>query len=131
MGSERLGKFLFELQHFCGFVGIFFAADIAADPEAAIKSRSRRESVCLPKGDSMPKKNILSNMKPMVLAAYHPAIMAVLPYIIFRQQFCHCFSHTTRDLGLVWFFFPPPPREKETVCSELFPGVSAFSRADR
>jgi hypothetical protein len=80
MGSERLRKLLLKSPHFRGFIGIFFAALIAPDPEGAIQSGRRHVDICFAEGDFMPKKNILSNMKPVVLADYHPAIIAIFPH---------------------------------------------------
>jgi hypothetical protein len=80
MGSERLRKLLFKFQHFRGFVGILLAALIAPDCYPALESRERHDSICLSKRDSMPIKKILPNMKPMILAEHHPAIMAIFPH---------------------------------------------------
>jgi len=59
---------------------IFLAALIAPDREAALKSRESCDSIRLAKGDSMSEENILPNMKPMILAEHHPAILAVFPH---------------------------------------------------
>jgi len=59
---------------------ILLAALIAPDHERALKSRESCDSIRLGKGDSMPEENILPNMKPMILADYHPAITAVFPH---------------------------------------------------
>lgn len=73
-------QLLFVSPHFRGTIEILLAALIAPDREALIDSWARRVCICLGKGDSMPKENVLSTMKPMVLAEDHPTIMVVFPH---------------------------------------------------
>jgi hypothetical protein len=80
MGSERLWKLLVESPDFRGFIKIFFAAFIAADREGAIESGARAEGVRFAKRNSVFKEEILSNMKPIVLAEHHPTVMVILPH---------------------------------------------------
>jgi len=72
---------LITSQHFCGLISILFAAVITSNPEGAIDMRAGREGVGLGKRDSVPEKQILPNVEPMVLAEHHPKIAAVFPHI--------------------------------------------------
>jgi hypothetical protein len=56
MGSEWLGRVLFESEHLGGLIDILFATLIAAGPETAVDSRRRGNSVCFGKRDSVPEK---------------------------------------------------------------------------
>jgi hypothetical protein len=71
---------LLEPEHFRGFIEILFAALIAAGPKPAVNSRTRGDGVCLGKRDSVPEKQILPNVEPMVLAVDHPKIPTVFPH---------------------------------------------------
>jgi hypothetical protein len=87
MGSERLRKLLFESPYFRGLIKILFAAFIAPDRERAIKLGTWAEGIRLAKGNSVSKEEILSKMKPMVLAEYHPTIMVILPHTSILQSY--------------------------------------------
>jgi hypothetical protein len=80
MGSERIGKLLVESPHFRGFIEIFLAAFIAPDREGTIENGARAEGVGLAERNFVPKEEILPEMKPMVLAEHHPAVMGILPH---------------------------------------------------
>jgi hypothetical protein len=80
MGSEGLWKLTFESPDFRGFVKIFFATFIAPDREGAIGDRARAEGIRFAKRNSVFEEEILSNMKPIVLAEHHPAVMVILPH---------------------------------------------------
>jgi hypothetical protein len=85
MGCERLRKLLLEPPHFRGFIKILFAAFIAPDGEGAIELGTRAEGIRLAKRNPVPKEEILSKMKPVVLAQYHPTIMVILPHTSILQ----------------------------------------------
>jgi hypothetical protein len=85
MGSERLWKLLVESPHFRGFIKIFLSAFIAPDREGAIEIGSHAEGIRLAKRNFVSKEEILSKMKPMVLAEHHPAVMVILPHSIMLQ----------------------------------------------
>jgi hypothetical protein len=85
MGCERIRKLLFESPHFRGFIKILLAAFIAPDGEGAIELGTRAEGIRLAKGNSVSKEEILSKMKPVVLAKYHPTIMVILPHTSILQ----------------------------------------------
>jgi hypothetical protein len=80
VGSEGLGELLVESPHFRGFVKILLAAFIAPDGEGAVENGARAEGVGLAKRNFVPKEEILSKMKPMVLAEHHPTVMVILPH---------------------------------------------------
>jgi hypothetical protein len=80
MGCKRIRKLLFESPHVRGFIKILPAAVITPDREGAIELGTRAEGISLAKRDSMPKEEILSKVKPIVLAEHHPAIMVILPH---------------------------------------------------
>jgi hypothetical protein len=80
MGSEGLWKLLVESPDFRGFVKILLAAFIAPDREGAIEDGARAEGVRFAKRNPVFKEEILSNMKPIVLAEHHPTVMVVLPH---------------------------------------------------
>jgi hypothetical protein len=80
MGSEGIGKLLVESPHFRSFIKIFLAAFLAADSEGAIENGARADGVGLAKRNFVPKEEILSKMKPMVLAEHHPTVMCILPH---------------------------------------------------
>jgi hypothetical protein len=80
MGNERVGDFLFVSAHFGRFVAILFAAFIAPDRETNIEGRQRHYRVSFAQWDSMAAKEIPSDMKPMIFAQHHPAIIAVFPH---------------------------------------------------
>src|SRR6267378_3355328 len=80
MWSEWLRRFLFESQHFRGFIKILFAALIASDPEVGIDSRAGSDGIRLAKYNSMPEQYISPNVEPMVLAKHHPTITAIFPH---------------------------------------------------
>jgi hypothetical protein len=80
MGSERLGKLLVESSHFRVFIEILLAAFIAADREGAIENRARAKGVRLAKRNFVSKEEILSKMKPIVLAEHHPTVLVILPH---------------------------------------------------
>jgi hypothetical protein len=80
MGSERLWKLLVESPHFRGFIRILLAAFITADREGSIENRARAKGIRLAKRNFVSKEEILSKMKPMVLAEHHPAVMVILPH---------------------------------------------------
>jgi hypothetical protein len=46
----------------------------------AVDSRARGDGVRLPKRDSVPEKEILAKVEPMVLAMYNPKITTVFPH---------------------------------------------------
>jgi hypothetical protein len=71
---------LLESEDFGGFIEIFFAALIASGSKAAVDSRTRGDGVCLGKRDSVPEKQILPSVEPMVLAVDHPIIPRVFPH---------------------------------------------------
>jgi hypothetical protein len=80
MGSEGLWKLLVESPHFRGFVKIFLAAFIAPDREGTIGDRARAEGIRFAKRNSVFEEEILSNMKPIVLAEHDPTVMIILPH---------------------------------------------------
>jgi hypothetical protein len=80
VGSERLGELLVESPDFRGFIEIFLAAFLAADSEGAIENGARAEGIRLAERNFVPEEEILSEMKPMVLAEYHPTVMGILPH---------------------------------------------------
>jgi hypothetical protein len=80
MGSEGLRKLLVESPHFRGFINIFLAAFIAPDHEGAIENRASAKGIRFAKRNSVFKEEILSNMKPIVLAEHHPTVMVILPH---------------------------------------------------
>jgi hypothetical protein len=80
MGSERLWKLLVESPYFRGFVKILLAAFITPDSEGAIENGARAKGFGLAKRNFVSKEEILSKMKPIVLAEYHPAVMVILPH---------------------------------------------------
>lgn len=80
MRSERLRRFFVGPQNLGGFIDILFAALIAPDLEAAIDSRARGDRICLGKYDSVPEKQTLPKMKPMILAEDDPKITTVFPH---------------------------------------------------
>jgi hypothetical protein len=80
MGSEGLWKLLVESPHFRGFVKILFAAFIAPDREGAIEDRASAKGIRFAKRNSVFKEEILTKMKPIVLAEHHPAVMVILPH---------------------------------------------------
>ena len=59
---------------------------IAPGPEALICRKASGDGSGLGKRNSMSKENVLSQMKPMILAEHHPAIMAIFPDINTRQD---------------------------------------------
>jgi hypothetical protein len=80
MGNEGLWKLTFESPDFRGFVKIFFATFITPDREGAIGDRARAEGIRFAKRNSVFEEEILSNMKPIVLAEHDPAVMVILPH---------------------------------------------------
>ena len=76
---------MFESPHFRGFVKILLAAVIAPDCEGTIELGTRAEGISLAKGNSVSKEEILSKVKPIVLAEYHPTIMVILPHTSILQ----------------------------------------------
>jgi hypothetical protein len=80
MGSERLWKLLVESPDFRGFITILLAAFIAAGREGAIENGAGANGIRLAKRNFVSKEEILSKMKPMVLAEYHPTVMVILPH---------------------------------------------------
>jgi hypothetical protein len=80
MGSEGLWKLLVKSPDFRGFVKVLFAAFIAPDREGAIENRTRAESVRFAKRNSVFEEEILSNMKPIVLAEHDPTVIIILPH---------------------------------------------------
>jgi hypothetical protein len=72
---------LLESEHFRGLIEILLAALIAAGPKTAVDRRTRRDGICLGKGDSVPEKQIPPNVEPMVLAVDHPKIPTVFPHM--------------------------------------------------
>jgi hypothetical protein len=80
MRSEGLGRLLLESQHFGGLIEVLFAAFIATNAEAAVDRGARGDGVGFGKRDSMPEKQILAKVKPMVLAGNHPKIPAIFPH---------------------------------------------------
>jgi hypothetical protein len=85
MGCERIRKLLFESPYFRSFIKIFFAAVIAPDREGTIEVGTGAEGISLAKGNSVSKEEILSKVKPIVLAEYHPTIMVILPHTSILQ----------------------------------------------
>jgi hypothetical protein len=85
MGSERLWKLLVKASHFRGFIKILLAAFIATDCEGTIENGASTEGIGLAEGNSVSKEEILSNMKPVVLAEHHPTVMRILPHRNFLQ----------------------------------------------
>jgi hypothetical protein len=71
---------LLASEHFRGLVDVLFAAFVAAGPKTGIDSRTSGDGVCLGKWDSVPEKQILPNVEPMVLAVDHPKIPAIFPH---------------------------------------------------
>jgi hypothetical protein len=80
MRSEGFRRFLLESQYFRGFVDILFTAFIATDPEAGVDGRARGDGISFSKRDSVPEKQVLPKMKPMVLAVDHPKITGIFPH---------------------------------------------------
>ena len=80
MGSERLWKLLVESPHFRGFIKILLAAFIAPDGEGAMENGARADGVGLAERNFVPEEEILSKMKPIVLAEHHPTVMVILPH---------------------------------------------------
>jgi hypothetical protein len=80
MGSEWLGRVLLKSEDFRGLINVLFAALIAADPKTTVDSRTGGDGVCLAKRDSVPEKQILPEVEPIVLAGDHPKIPTVLPH---------------------------------------------------
>src|SRR5229473_4265283 len=71
---------MLEPEHFRGFIKILFAALIAPGRKTTVNSRTGSDGVCLGKRDSVPEKQILPKMEPMVLAVDHPKIPTVFPH---------------------------------------------------
>ena len=71
---------MLEPEDFRGFIEILFAALIAPDRKTTVDSRTGSDGVCLGKWDSVPEKQILPNVEPMVLAVDHPKIPTVFPH---------------------------------------------------
>jgi hypothetical protein len=80
MRSERLRRLLLESEQFRGLIEVFFAAFITSGRKTAVDSRVRGEGVRLRKRDSVPEKEILTKMEPMVLAVDYPKITAIFPH---------------------------------------------------
>lgn len=72
---------MLEPEHFRGVIEILFAALIASGPKTAVDGRTRGDGVRLGKRDSVPEKQILPNVEPMVLAVDHPKIPSVFPHM--------------------------------------------------
>jgi hypothetical protein len=71
---------MLEPEHFRGFIEILFAALIAPGRKTTVNSRTGSDGVCLGKRNSVPEKQILPNVEPMVLAMDHPKIPRVFPH---------------------------------------------------
>src|SRR5229473_1857522 len=80
MWSEWLRRLMLEPEHFRGLIEILLAALIAPDRKTTVNSRTGSDGVCLGKRDSVPEKEILPNVEPMVLAVDHPKIPTVFPH---------------------------------------------------
>jgi hypothetical protein len=80
MGSEGLRKLVLESPHFRGSIKIFLAAFIAPDLEGAIEDGASAKGIRFAKRNSVFKEEILSKMKPIVLAEHHPTVMVILPH---------------------------------------------------
>jgi hypothetical protein len=78
--SERLWKLLLESPHVRGSIDVLLAAFITPDLQRAFENGARAEGVRLAKRNSMFKEEILSKMKPIVLAEYHPTVLGILPH---------------------------------------------------
>src|SRR5713226_5273598 len=76
MWSEWLRRLMLEPEHFRGLIEILLAALIAPDRKTTVNSRTGSDGVCLGKRDSVPEKEILPNVEPMVLAVDHPKYRA-------------------------------------------------------
>src|SRR6267378_7109645 len=81
MRSESHGKFLVVSQHIGGFIEILLMAFIAPDREVGLQSRWKCIEICLSKRNSVLIEKILTAMKPIVLAQYHPAVTVIFPHI--------------------------------------------------
>ena len=61
-------------------------APIAPDREVFTERGKRSHSIGLAKWDSIPEENILSHVKPVVLAKNDPAIIGVFPHVHLRHR---------------------------------------------
>lgn len=77
MGLKSLGKFQLDSSHVLGFIHVRLSALIAPDGEVFNEMRESSHSIGLGEGNSMPEEKILADMKPVVLAKNHPAIVGV------------------------------------------------------
>jgi hypothetical protein len=77
MRRETPGNGLHRPSHFRRLVAIFFAALVAPYDKTVIDSGTGRKIVSYSQGDLMPKENIASEMKPIVLAEHDPAVIAI------------------------------------------------------
>lgn len=80
MGLKSLWKFQLDSSHVLGFIHVRLSALIATNSEGFNERRESSHSIGLSQGNSMPEEKILADMKPVVLAKNHPAIVGVFPH---------------------------------------------------
>jgi hypothetical protein len=86
---------MLEPEDLRGFIEILLAALIASRRKTTVNSRTGSDGVCFGKRDSVPEKQILPNVEPMVLAVDHPKIPTVFPHGSSLRA-------VTRGQGLLW-----------------------------
>jgi hypothetical protein len=80
MGCERVRKILLDSQHLGGLIRVHRATYIALNAEGASERWKRHISIGHAKRDAVSEQKILPQMKPVVLAEDHPAVVAIFPH---------------------------------------------------